>query len=649
MKKIILLFTAICASASVALAQGKAVSVKADVAPTDQYNAVSAPAPSINKTRGVGDAFPSTIGDKIVVGKTTYDLQTNGALQSRILVDGNNIHTAWTMSHETNVTDQSAYADRGTGYAFYNGTAWGAPPTQRIDGNIRTGFGAMAINGNGNPVYVTHSSAYNIILNEKTTSGWTTTTTSLTNTATSIWPDVATSGDWMYIITASQDSLTMSNGIRNGYHFSRSDDNGATWIDNMIPMPLIDSAGHYRGGGNSYSISARDSIVAIVFGDFGTDLTLLRSTDYGATWTKSVIWDWPIDYYNTANMTDTNNDNVPDTIFTIDGSMDLAIDKNLETHIAFPIFRMYNDGPANPGYNYFPNTSRMIYYNSIGDSLSLVDDIFQDYHRACDGDSTSRIAISNYTTDPGGASYNTISYMTMPQVSVNENNDDVYLTYTCVVDGDQTEIDIARPFWLGITGIDGQPYRDVMVMTSNNSGGSFARPVNITRTRHYEEVFVSVPERVNGTDLHFLYQGDIEPGTIMQNTDVYDSDFENWMIYQKVAISDITTKALDFDAPCNQFELPLSLNDVTALENGAVNIYPNPAADVINIELELNRTADEVSYELYDMTGRMIKKVNSKNVITEKVQINVQALSTGNYILKVNADEAVSSHKVSVK
>lgn len=633
------------------LVWGQAEQAHVDRVAQDVYTPSSAPAPSSTKNRGVGDPFPSTIGTKFVVGKTTYDLQTNGALQNRLMTVGNEVHAAWTMSQEANVTATSSYADRGTGYAFHNGTAWGAAPTTRIDGSTRTGFGGMAVNGNGNVVYVTHSSAYDIILNEKTSGGWTNTTTTLnTSGKQAIWPDVATSGNWMYIICGSADSNTRTNGIRNGYFFSRSNDNGATWIDNAIPMPLIDSAGHYRGGGNSYSISARDSVVAIVFGDFGNDLTLLQSNDYGATWSRTVIWDWPIDHYNTAAMTDTNADNIPDTIYTIDGSMDIAIDKNLETHIAFPIFRMYNDGPAVAGYNYFPRTSRMIYYNSITNALSLVDNMATSYHADCDGDSTTFLAIANYTTgNPGDAAYNTISYCTMPQVSVNDNNDDVFISYSTIVDGDQTEIDISHPYWLGISGIDGQPYRDVMVLASNDNGANWGYPVNVTRTRHYEEVFTSVPEVITGTDLHMLYQGDIEPGTIMQNDDTYDSDFENWMIYQKIPIAEIFTESTNFSAPCIQFELPLSTSDITNAMDGIINVYPNPATDVVTVDLELENKAAVVSYQLYDLTGRMISEVTHNNVITDQAKINIQGLATGTYLLQVRADNAMSSHKVSVQ
>lgn len=650
MKKIFILLSAICFTAGSVWGQSAVVNSKVDRVANDQYTPSSTPGQySTKKTRGVGDAFPSTIGTKQVVGKTTYDLQTNGALQNRLMVVGSEVHAAWTMSTEINVTASSPYADRGTGYAFHNGTAWGAPPTARIEPNTRTGFGAMGVNGNGNVVYASHSAAYDIMLSEKVSGTWNTVTTSLTNTSTAIWPDLATSGNWMYLICGSQDSNTRTNGIRNGYFFSRSDDNGATWIDNMIPMPLIDSVGHYRGGGNSYSISARDSIVAICFGDFGTDLTMLTSRDYGATWDRTVIWDWPIDHYNPTNITDTNADNIEDTLYTIDGSFDLALDKDGEAHIAFPIIQIYNDGPGVAGYTYRPYTSRIIYYNSIGDSLLLADNIFALHHLGCDGDTSTFTAMTNYTSGTGDAAYNTLSLLTMPQMSINETNNDVYITYTSVVDGDLTEIDIAHPYWFGTSGLDGQPYRDVMVLVSTNNGGTFGYPVNITRTSHYEEVYPSVPERVAGPFLHVLYQGDIEPGNIMQNDDTYDSDFENWMIYQKVAISEIIAESANITAPCNQFELPLAINNVTELENGQVNVYPNPAVDFITVDLELENTAKSVSYDLYDLTGRVISSVNHTNVSTDHVQINVQGISAGSYILKINADNAVSSHKISVK
>ncbi len=600
-----------------------------------------------HQTRGVGDSFPSTIGHKVVVGKTTYDLQTNEVLQDRILVQGNEIHATWTMSQETGVISTSAFADRGTGYNFFNGTAWGAPPTSRLE-NVRTGFGGIALNGNGNPIYMSHDfGAKQIILIEKTSGGWTNAVSTLTSN-TGYWPHMATSGNWIYVMAGSDDSTKKTNGVTYGYYFSRSNDNGVTWIDNMIPLPLVDSVGHYYGGGNNAAISARDSIVVIVCGRIGTDLTMLRSSDYGATWTKKVIWDWPLDNFDfySMNITDTNNDNIPDTLWTIDGSVDIAIDKAGQSHVAFPIYRVYKDGTTT-GWNFYYRTL-MSYYNSVMDSVKQVDDIYAWHHILCAGDSLIRSMPSYSLATPGDAKYRDGGTLTMPQVSVNENNNDVYITYTAIVNGDLTEINIAHPYWLGSSGIDGQPYRDVMVLASSDYGATFGYPVNITRTRHYEEVYPSVPERISGADLHFLYQGDIEPGNVLMNEDTYDSDFENWMIYQKVPIADIFTESATMSAPCNQFELPLNTQNITQAINGNINVYPNPATEQVTVEVALNEMAKKCQFELYDMTGRLLSTIQKSNVTNQKVIFNMKSYASGNYMLKISADYAVSMHKISL-
>ena len=67
----------------------------------------------------------STITEELI-GTTTYDLQSNAAVQNRIIVhDDGTISTAWTMSQQYNTT----YSDRGTGYNFFDGTTWDAQPT----------------------------------------------------------------------------------------------------------------------------------------------------------------------------------------------------------------------------------------------------------------------------------------------------------------------------------------------------------------------------------------------------------------------------------------------------------------------------------------------------------------------------------------
>ena len=262
MKKIILCSVVSLFLAGYSFAQEQ---VKDNKGQTSTYNMEFNPNLKVQKkTRKPLDAFPSTAGTKERTGNSTYDLQTNGSMQRRVLTSGNKVSACWTYSNEGQPTAASAFADRGTGYAHFDGTNWSAAPTARIE-PTRTGFGSMVFDGNGNEVIVTHEgTGYTLPTNKKVAGSWTTTPLTTSAAKQAIWPHVATSGNWMYIVAASQDSNTKSNGIRFGYFFSRSSDNGATWIDNMIPMPMVDSIGHFRGGGNSYAISAQGSNVAIL-------------------------------------------------------------------------------------------------------------------------------------------------------------------------------------------------------------------------------------------------------------------------------------------------------------------------------------------------------------------------------------------------
>ena len=80
-------------------------------------------------TSAILNSSKSTINEE-VIGTTTYDLQSNAAVQNRIIVhDDGTISAAWTISQQYNTT----YTDRGTGYNFYDGTSWGSQPTNRLE------------------------------------------------------------------------------------------------------------------------------------------------------------------------------------------------------------------------------------------------------------------------------------------------------------------------------------------------------------------------------------------------------------------------------------------------------------------------------------------------------------------------------------
>lgn len=656
MKKLLLL----CIGASVSY-MGNAQNVvsptktvgyhKAEKVASDVQHAGSPTMSSNKKVRQTLAAFPASFGKKEVVGNTTYDLQTNGSNQRRVQQSGNTISCAWTFSNEQNVTSTSAFADRGTGYAHFNGTSWSAAPTARIE-NVRTGFGGFAGNGGAVERYISHDGAGNsLVMAAKVGGTWTSApmTTSITNQG--IWPHSAASGNWLYVVVSPSDSNIHSNGIRNGYFFSRSNDNGATWIDNMIPLPMVDSVGHYRGGGNSYAIAASGNNVAVLCGDMGADLTLIKSTDNGATWTKTVIWNWPLDNFDFASTktTDINNDAIVDTLWTNDGSHTMAMNASGDVHVSFPLVRVYKTG-ANTGYNFFYSTL-LAYWNegmaAVQDSVLVVDNIFSIY-RDCDGDQQFGLG-QNYVganaTDPD-AIYNTIGLLSMPSITVtNSTPEKVLIAYTAVMDGDTTVDDFNHSFWLGSSSLEGQNYRDVFVLGTQDGGANWTYPVNISRTGHFEEIFPSVAENVQGNTLAVLYQGDIEPGTILQNSDLFDPSFQNLMICQTVGIDSIFIVGADSTAPCGQMELPLAVNSISAQE-GSIDVYPNPAVDVVTINMNLVNASKTVLFEIADVTGKIVYTHTANNVKNNQSKINVSGLATGAYLLKVTTDAGIFTEKI---
>lgn len=78
------------------------------------------------------------------------------------------------------------------------------------------------------------------------------------------------------------------------------------------------------------------------------------------------------------------------------------------------------------------------------------------------------------------------------------------------------------------------------------------------------------------------------------------------------------------------------LNDIQ-LAN--LNIYPNPATDLINISYP---TSIE-NIEIFDLTGR---KILSKTVSEKETQLNISHLNSGIYILNIKTDEGLGSKRI---
>src|ERR1043165_997654 len=71
----------------------------------------------ISKTSGVRNLTTT------IIGSTVYDLQSNGAISTRLWNNAGKLSAVWTYSNGS----PPSYPDRGTGYAYYDGTTWSPP------------------------------------------------------------------------------------------------------------------------------------------------------------------------------------------------------------------------------------------------------------------------------------------------------------------------------------------------------------------------------------------------------------------------------------------------------------------------------------------------------------------------------------------
>ncbi|MBN1340975.1 MAG: hypothetical protein JXA03_16725, partial [Bacteroidales bacterium] len=186
------------------------------------------------------------------IGTTQYDLQSNTALGNRItLFDDGTIAAVWTQGIESS----PSFPDRGTGYNYWDGTAWGPIPTTRIESD-RGGWPSVAPFGEDGEIVVDHIAGgvgTGLLFNHRATKGtgaWT--EFNFQGPAggweTITWPRMVTSGVNNDVIHLIHTTYPVANGgqIYNGMDpallYSRSADGGATWdpLHAQLPGTTID-------------------------------------------------------------------------------------------------------------------------------------------------------------------------------------------------------------------------------------------------------------------------------------------------------------------------------------------------------------------------------------------------------------------------
>lgn len=88
----------------------------------------------------------------------------------------------------------------------------------------------------------------------------------------------------------------------------------------------------------------------------------------------------------------------------------------------------------------------------------------------------------------------------------------------------------------------------------------------------------------------------------------------------------------------------INVDKLPSTLEGSLSLYPNPASDVLQVELQLESTTD-VQYVITDMAGRVVYYDNSEQVSQEVVTVDVSTLAAGVYMVSAQTDKGITTKR----
>jgi hypothetical protein len=614
----------------------------------------------------------STITEE-VIGITTYDLQSNAAVQNRILRHANgSISAAWTMSTQYNTT----YPDRGTGYNYFDGTTWGTQPTDRLEAS-RGGWPSILKMGSGKEASITHNTDNSYVnMTHRATTGSGAWTDQIISSSDSsgvyrymIWNRSAVGGlnnetVHMVALTApTGNGGTEYNGLDGALLYYRSQDEGVTWDRKDIQLPGMDTSMFIGMSGDVYAMAAQGNTVVIAYFEDWGDSFIIKSTDNGDTWTKTTFLDFPVDKYTMDDGIDLDGDGILDQVYSSDNNGAIVLDANGQAHVFYGIMMYADDDLTDASSSWFPGINGLAYWNesfgadttpaTVQDSSLWYSDMMNNHWITEVPDLNGDCFVGGVDTAGGYALYYN-SRASMPNAGISANGD-IYVSFSGYTE----------------TADNGsQVFRHIYLIKSQDGGQTWSNPIDVTPHTIWsgaqECVFGSMNPIVDDK-VRIVYQKDFEPGLAVRgDEDMVDM---NEIIYLEIdtaqgwdycvyGCTDSTAGNYNPNAACDDGCCDNSTNTTSwdciagacvdpgtgfgayptigacqaACTSTAINeegsssllIYPNPAENTLTID------GDYTSANIYDLFGKLVLTTDYQN------NINVSALSNGIYFIKVD-------------
>ncbi len=585
--------------------------------PVLEANNFGPSSPSILKTVGI-------TAEEDEVGITRYDDQSNAAMQNRIyLYDDGTIGVTWIFG----LLDGDGFSDRGAGYNYFDGNAWGDPPDARVE-DERCGWPSYSPWGENGEVIVTHTGADGYKISKRTekgTSDWEFTLfPGPPDHEYTIWNRSITSGidhSRLHVLSLTAPTAyagTVYEGLDGALTYSYSDDGGESWEMEHELLDGMTSDDYFGFNSDNYSwAEPKGDVIAFIVGAEWHDLFLMKSTDGGDTWTKTVIWNHPFPLW------DPNAQFVTETFYCNDGAHHVALDNDGKAHVVFGINSTYSDGtttywdPLVGGIAYWNEdmpafSDELMALSPYGDpGTELVEDYnFIGWEQDVDGDGD--------ITYLNEIAYYYLGLSSMPQIVVGQNND-LYVVYSSVTETFSNGTMNFRHIWARMSPNGGVFWSDFFDLTSDL--------IHIFDECVYPSVAANSDENI-----YLTYQKDGEPGNMVWGGQGGYGD--NDIVVMKVSKDDITgineNKAFihDYDVGQNQ---------------------PNPFSTSTTINVNLRKQA-MLHLEVINMMGKQVyKKALQANPGMNSFEINAEGMAKGVYFYTVKAGDSSVTKKMIIE
>ncbi len=565
----------------------------------------------------------SFIPDETIIGTTFYDLWSNTLIGNRIAMhpDGT-MGAVWTRGLEA-----TSFPDRGTGYNFYDGTAWGPEPTERIE-NIRTGWPSYDTWGPNGEINVAHNGSTGLEISTRENRGTGDWTQALYQGPAGIendptWPRVVTSGDNNEYIHLLYNSYNEYEGQPQAMLYSRSNDGGDTWDPQDLILDGTGSDSYTEIGADQYVMDSREETVVILSASAWHDMFYMISEDNGDTWEKNVVWEHPYPFYDEAVT-------LTDTFFCVDNSADIAIAPDGTIHIAFGINRVLNDEIGDGFFTLFPYIDGIGYWNSTMEPFSddrdalappqygyenteLIEDFnYIGYSQDVDGD-------DEITFVDDLKHYRELGISTMPAIACSEDGS-VYVAFASTTETyDNIDFNYKKIWaraWVPVGG-----------------WGPFYHVTENIIHIFDESIYPTAAKTINDA-FHIIYQADDTPGYALNDPPDHDYQ-ENRIYHSAIPIVDLLTGLSE----------PVLIDQESVSQN-----YPNPFNEYSTVSVTLNESV-ALSLEVNNLIGKSIYKEErgTVNSGTYYFQIDASEFTPGIYFYTVRANESKVTKKMIIR